>query len=259
MKKVLFVFACLLTMSSLASAGIYTWDSVTGMYNSGNQIQGTAVTYDAIQAESNLWGTMQTVGDNMYFFPTAFQAGIVQDGATQAIDETLQFTLGLKPGGAENRIIDSITFAEAGHYTLSGTGTDLTNALVTCGVIFTILEIDGVAPALPIIINDALTFTSDGDYKLLEDGSATLANWSGSMVHNFATDLDMFGNPIGNVTLVNVSINNWLEVHSENGTTALIEKKVAAETPAVSITPTIPEPATLALLGLGGLLLRRKK
>lgn len=252
MEKKLILLACLLVLSSYASA----------TYTYGTNLNGTSVVYESITADDPvgtnplpLWGTMQISGDSLLFFPTDFEVGISGAGGNNWVDETLQFTLAAKPGQAENRWIDSILFAEAGHYTLSGIGTDVTNANVTCGVIITIMEIDGTPvvydPLDPFkwIIDTNLTFTSDGTYELPGE-QGTLVNWSGSLNHVFGIDY---------ITKVNVSINNYLEVNSQDGTTSFIEKKVAIDQPSVTITPTIPEPATLALLGLGGLLLRKRR
>jgi hypothetical protein len=261
MKKVL---ACIILVSiSLiipCAQAAYTWDSGTGCYNSGNQIQGLTVTYDTVAAEDNLWGAMNVNGNSLMFFPTAFQVQSTNGAVVPALDRTLQFDLTSKPGGGSgaDRIINSVLFAESGHYSLTGIGTDLTNAVVSCGVIFTIMEINRVAVEAPIdnplmyIVSDNLTFTSDGTYNLAEN-AGTLVNWSGSLNHNFAAD------GFANITKVHVSINNYLEVRSQNGTTSFIEKKVAVDQPAVSITPVVPEPATMVLLGLGAVTLLRKR
>jgi hypothetical protein len=251
MRKTLFVLASLLIMSTNASA-VYTYAT--------NEVR-TSVIYDSITADDvlpgntlPLWGNLQFNGDQMWFFPTNFEAQ-AQDGADLLVDETLQFTMHVKPGQAENRVIDSISFIEYGDYTLNGTGTDDTSASVTAAVTINIQEVsDGSGGSIPTFmapIFTSLTYTpSNGDYYLNSDGEATLATWQGFLNYSLA-GLD--------VTKVSVSIDNTLLVESELGTTSRIEKKGLGENPAVSISPVIPEPATLALLGLGGVLLRRKK
>ena len=255
MKRVLFVVASFLLISSVASAS-YTYGT--------NEVR-TSVIYDSITADDPLpgstlplWGNMQFNGDQLWFFPTDFEAQ-VQDGSADLVDETLQFTLHVKPGQAENRTIDSISFIEYGDYTLTdnigGAGTDTTYASVTSAVTINIQEVSdgagGSVPAFMAPIFTSLSYTpSNGDYYLDVDGEATLATWQGFLNYSL-TGLD--------VTKASVSIDNTLNVASETGTISRIEKKGLGENPAVVISPAIPEPATIALISFGALALVRKR
>lgn len=230
-------------------------------YSYGTNVQGNSVIYREITSDSDIWGSMQVNQDALMFFPTNFEVMASGAGGTATLDKTLQITIESKPGGGEgsDRFIESVLFAETGHYSLSGIGTALTSAEVSCGVIITILEINrvavGIDPYDPFkyIITDSLTFApSEGTYNLADDGPAALVNWSGMLNHNLAGEFSQ-------VTKIQLSINNWLNVTSEDGTVAFIEKKGVFEQPATFIDVVIPEPATLALLGLGGLALLRKR
>lgn len=238
MKKVL-VLSSLLMMASFASAS----------YNYGSNVQGQSVVYDTIDADSNIWGNMQVSGDALWFFPTDFQVE-AQDGASATYDDTLQFDLSLKPGGAANRIIDSVSFIEYGDYALidniGGAGTDLTKAEVTATVFINILEIAG-NPYFGAPIIEALTYTpSNGDYLLDTDGATSQSWWTGTL------DVALADYGYYDVTKIHVSLDNTLTVASEPGTYSRIEKKGLGENPVISISPTIPEPSSLALIGVIG-------
>ena len=119
MKKILFVLASVLTVSSFVSAAVYTWDSGTEMYNSGNQIQGLTVTYDQVASDTGLYGNMEISGVQMWFFPTTFQLESTDpEVGGKVLDETLQFSLESKPGGGTgaDRFIDAIQFIEYWDY-----------------------------------------------------------------------------------------------------------------------------------------------
>jgi hypothetical protein len=238
LKKVL-VLSSLLIVASYASAA----------YNYGSNVQGTSVVYDTIDADSDIWGNMQVSGDALWFFPTDFQVE-AQDGASVTYDDTLQFDLSLKPGGAANRVIESVSFIEYGDYALidniGGAGTDLTKAAVTATVFINILEIANT-PYFGAPIITALTYTpSDGDYFLDTDGATNQSSWQGSL------DVDLADYGYVDVTKIHVSLDNTLTVASENGTYSRIEKKGIGENPVISISPTIPEPSSIALIGVIG-------
>ena len=64
MRKILFVLAILLVMSSFASADDI-WDSGSGMYDEGKEIQELTVIYDDVASDTGLYGNMQINGNQM--------------------------------------------------------------------------------------------------------------------------------------------------------------------------------------------------
>ena len=174
------------------------------------------------------------------------------ESGPEHLDETLQFQIESKPGGGAgaDRYIESVQFIEYGDYALLNNinldGTAI--ASVTAGITVQIMQRNRL-PYFGPSVTGSLVFTpTSGSYSLAAGDTTDL--WQGYL------DLTL---PFDDITIVQVSLDNALDVTSEAGTFARIEKKGLGENPAVFIAPIIPEPATLSLLTLGGIAMLKRK
>ena len=248
MKKSLFVLASLLIVSSIASATISYGD-----------FSGLTVDFRNVEEDDQgLFGAPITVGDILYFSPTDFKVATAGAGGFDNLDGTLQVLVDAKDGFD----IDSLELEEFGDYYLNdniGSGTIATNVQVVASTFITILEVEN-NPIIPITENGLAVYKPVGGiYDLINHGPGVYnfdeMEWEAEVKFDIDAILANAGyGPNEKATLVQFSLDNKLYAYSENGTVAEIAKKGN-----YVVALTVPEPATMVLLGLGGLLLRRKK
>ena len=174
-------------------------------------------------SETGLFGSPTIVGGNTFlFFPSNFRAESL-DGVSEIIYDKLEFNLAAHPGYA----IKGIVIHELGDYGISGSG----EVSVSGTMFLTNLSEWGV-------------YTDN----LVSTPGSPITSGSGEWSAEVGVDgLDW--------TDLNVTLNNNLIALSGPGSAAFIEKKVAG----VAIEIIVPEPTTICILGLGGLMLFRKK
>ncbi|MEM9416391.1 MAG: PEP-CTERM sorting domain-containing protein [Planctomycetota bacterium] len=193
-----------------------------------------------------LFGAPSIAGDQLDFDPAGFSAAST-DGVTDLTDGQLNFTL-MATGGATLEVIE---ISESGDYTLFGSGTSATQVgygLTLASVVVT--EVDGVA-ITPVALSGASVSSSA---NLADNGPTIGSLWSLGLSYDVDAALAQAGvDFVNGATKLEIALDNTLIAVSEDGTAALVAKKD------LSIDVEIPEPGSLALLSLGGLLLARRR
>jgi hypothetical protein len=250
MKKALFVLASLLVMSSFASAAIDYGD-----YTSVNVLIKGIWEDSVTDPGVALYGTPEyNGGDSLDFNYLNFGATASGLDGTDTVDGKLGGTIEAKP----NHTVGTIKFEEYGDFTLSGFSNDA-YVSVSNNIFIQVNEIDHVTVA-PMTFNVPMVFTLKASWNLSEQGLASYTDiWSGVLDVDVMQGLADAGFTVTGLaaTDIDFTMDNILTALSQAGTTATINKKV---TDGLRVTSyDIPEPATMALLGLGGLMLRKRR
>ena len=238
----------------------------------GVTVQYTNVTEESSTDDVPLYGTPTIDGDSLEFDELSFFASTPDDfsGGGDITDGKLAGKL----EAFDLYYVDTIHFEEWGDVTIAGSGGSLTSATVTNKIYIKVKEINGFSvPDMTFDPIDMVFDVSDGDWNLADDGTTINQDWSGDLTVDVTSELrdfyitdeyaDLYGaNPMleqllatGFVTEVDFTLENQLLAIAEVGSVSHIAKK---ETDGLRVT-SAPEPATLLLLGLGGLVLRRRK
>lgn len=180
------------------------------------------------QSDNGLFGSPTVVGSTFLFFPNNFKA-VSTNGVADSVSDRLEFDLIIK----NSKSLTGFTVNEIGDYQILGTGS------VQAGGFLLLTNLDNGAtafdtlhttPGMPITTpSPAAPWTGYSTVSLLPNG------W----------------------TKIHVVLNNILDAISGPNSTATIEKKFTSA--GIEITFIVPEPASLSLVGLAGLLLVRRR
>ncbi len=222
----------------------FTTMSSGTIYPYGDLTSTTGVSFNGIEEDTGsivgrLFGAPRRVGNKLFFTPTAAFSSTSSGGA--AVDAT---SGGLKmdvvaPAGA---FLEKIIITENGNYQLTGIGTNATQAHVSGSA-----HIDVIAPedAYPYFYDQDLSVTPYGGlYKFPTDTS-------GSFTGRYEFDLTDLG-----IQWISLNFNNILSATSEAGTTSIIKKN--SESESITLEAIVPEPTSLLILCLGGILIKRR-
>ena len=207
---------------------------------------GTVMYTDVTESSSTdpvppaLYGAPSITGNLLDFDPLAFGANSA-GGGFDITDGQLNFGVMATQGNS----IDVLYISEGGDFSFSGltpdAGTFLSVSVLTT---VNILEVDGVALVTPIEVSQVDTLVTD--YITVGNPPATGLNlWSLDYTIDLASEVN------GSITKIEVVVDNQLSTTTTAGNQAFVSKK--------DFNVNVPEPTSLALLGLGGLLVMRRR
>jgi hypothetical protein len=243
-----------LLRKSLHAAGLAFSLAVAGPsfaiinYGDFSDIPPGTVTYTDVKESSStdpvpppLYGAPSINGNLLDFDPTAFGANAAGAGGFDITDGQLNFTMTAESGTS----IDTLIVSEGGDYSFSGLVPDAgTFVVVSVATTVNILEVNGITLGVPIEIFQTDTFVSD--YLTIGNPPA-----SGLNLWSLDYSIDLASQVNGDVTKIEVVIDNQLSATTTDGNQAFIAKK--------DFNVNIPEPTSLALLGLGAAMTLRRR
>lgn len=220
------VAAAAMALAPAAQAGVWGVPSGSAQdfsYSNGQDING-------------LFGDPFIAGNQMFFLGTNFQANATA-GTSDSVSDTVSFDIDINPG----LVLSYVTVTAFGSYSVTGDGSS-----VSVSADLSIDELGGMSRSW----NGSL-LTDPVAFPVVSSGPSLTGAWSG------VADVD--------VSFLIPQAHDLLHIEMENVLSAL----AVAGTGAAEINEQfqdikfdfvfIPEPATLALLGLGGLVLLRRR
>lgn len=227
--SVFLVFVAMLGLASGASAAPILYGDYIGL-NPGD-VDFLQVREDSVTDPPPLFEAPFFLPNKLIFTPISF-VSYAANGSADTTSGTLQMRIRADAG----TFLTTITITEAGGYTLVPAGLGSPATSTTINGLLTLTDIN---PGTYGVFTDPLDITPNAPYFLPGDSDGEFVA---------ITSIDLTGLGIREVIL---NFNNNLQTSSEQGTTALIQK--------TNITIYTPEPASLALLAVGGLLLIRRR
>ncbi len=208
---------------------------------------GTTVDYiNVTEDDQNLFGAPIVTGDTITFSPVGFEVASSGAAPPRLVSADITMVIDARPGYS----ISGFRISEAGAFSLLGFGTGATAVMAGFNVDINVLEVDGVAVPGGILLAQS---SLSADFNFADEGLVVGKPWQQEHTIDVAA-LALSAGITGEVTLLSLTIQNNLAAQSEGNTTAFIDKKALN-----GLSITLPEPSSMGLLALGGLLMLRRR
>ncbi|HEX8324438.1 MAG TPA: PEP-CTERM sorting domain-containing protein [Tepidisphaeraceae bacterium] len=200
------------------------------------------ITYSGGQSDKGLYGDPTLVGGTFQFLaPSNFNAES-SNGVADTTSDRLSFKVTTTTGD-----LDKINVQEYGDWSILNTG-----IVKATGGLF-ITRLDSGHFGVLYQQTPVVKYTNMETGQVLTSPSRPSGDGSGLWRADYSIDL-----PDGTRT-VQVVLNNILQASSGSNSTSFIEKKAISITAVTATGPTVPEPASLGLIALGGTVLLRRR
>ncbi len=248
-------FICRVALLALVAMSLAPMSAIAGTFHWGD-LAGADVMFKDVTENNNessaLFAPMPgsggptVAGNTLHLDPQGFSSQSSNNSA-DLLDSQLSTVIMAGAGGALN----SISVNELGDYSLGGLIGGQATAEVGAAFFWTVLEIDHAAVSLATQATNLILGTGAGANGGIynrpgDDGTAVI--WNG--IANIDLNGFLSSQQIaGSVTKLRLTFNNTLQTAADDVSVAFIKKKSVDII--VDAGPTVPEPTTALLLGLG--------